>query len=120
MKYALLLYADPAAGPDPESPEMADEMQRWFQFGSDLIGESKILGGEALHATEAATTVKKRNDKLITADGPFAETKEALGGFYLIEAKDIDDAITIASDIPNIHYGTVEIRPIMDFSDMQD
>ncbi len=119
MKYALLLYADPAAGPDPESPEMAEEMQKWFQYDT-LIGESKILGGEALHAVEAATTVKKREDKLITADGPFAETKEALGGFYLIEAKDIDEAITIAGKIPNIHYGTVEIRPIMDFSDMQD
>ena len=97
---------------------MAAEMEKWFGFDG-LVGEDKILGGEALHAVEAATTVKKRNDKLITADGPFAETKEALGGFYLIEAKDIDEAISISSNIPNIHYGTVEIRPIMDFSDMQ-
>jgi len=76
-----------------------------------------MLGGEALDPTETATNVQVRNGKTITADGPFAETKEALGGFYLIDVPDLDAAIDWAAKIPSVGYGTVEIRPIMEFLD---
>ncbi len=119
MKYALLLYADESLAPDPDSPEMAAEMQEWAAFTDRIVAKGLMLGGEALHPAAAATVVRKRNDTIITEDGPFAETKEVLGGFYLIEAENIDTAIEAAAEIPNVHYGTVEIRPIVDFSDTE-
>ena len=76
-----------------------------------------MLGGEALQLIESASHVRVRDGKTITADGPFAETKETLGGFYLIDVADLDAAISWAAKIPNIGYGTVEIRPIMEFPD---
>lgn len=115
MKYALLLYADESITPQFGTPEMDAEMQEWFNFTNELNGAGKHLGGEALHEAQAATTVRVRDGKTITTDGPFAETKEALGGFYLIEADNIDEAASWAEKIPNVSYGTVEIRPIMEF-----
>lgn len=115
MKYALLLYADQNAGPAWDTPEMAAEMQQWFSFSAELAEAGAMLGGEALQPTEAATNVKVREGKTITADGPFAETKEALGGFYLIDVEDLDAAVAWAEKIPNVGYGTVEIRPLMEF-----
>ncbi|MFW2383191.1 MAG: YciI family protein [Acidimicrobiales bacterium] len=115
MKYALLLYSDESITPDFGTPEMDAEMQEWFKFTTDLEAAGRHLGGEALHPAGAATTVRVRDGKTITSDGPFAETKEALGGFYLIEAENLDEATTWALKIPNVGYGTVEIRPIMEF-----
>ena len=115
MKYALLLYAEEAKIPEFGTPEMDAEMKEWHQFTSDLQAAGGHLGGEALHPSTAATKVQVRNGKTVTADGPFAETKEVLGGFYLIEAKDLNEAISWAAKIPNVGYGTVEIRPIMEF-----
>ena len=114
MKYALLLYSDPAAAPAFGTPEMDAEMQEWFAFTSELQAAGKHLGGEALTPTEAATTIRVRNSKTVTSDGPFAETKETLGGFYLIEAEDLDEATAWAAKIPLAPYGSVEIRPVMD------
>lgn len=115
MKYALLLYSDESITPDFGTPEMDAEMQEWFKFTTDLEAAGKHLGGEALHPGHAATTVRVRDGKTVTTDGPFAETKEALGGFYLIEADNLDEATEWALKIPNVHYGTVEVRPIMEF-----
>ena len=117
MKYALLLYADESAQPDYSTPEGAAEMQQWFEFSTALTDVGAMLGGEALQDVDTASTVQIRDGKTITADGPFAETKEVLGGFYLIEAADLDAAIAWAEQVPNVGYGTVEIRPIMEFSD---
>ena len=114
MKYALLLYSDPTASPEFGTPEMDAEMQQWFQFTNDLQSAGKHLGGEALTPTETATTVRVRDGKTITADGPFAETKETLGGFYLLEAANLDEAVGWAEKIPLAPYGSVEVRPIME------
>ena len=114
MKYALLLYDTPSEGPEFGTPEMDAEMQQWFEFTDELQSAGRHLGGEALNPTETATTVRVRDGKTITVDGPFAETKETLGGFYLIEADDLDEAIAWAAKIPNAPHGSVEIRPIME------
>ena len=114
MKYAFLLYSDPEQAPAWDSPEMMAEMQQWFGFTEELQGAGAMLAGEALQGTETATSVRVRNGSTVTSDGPFAETKEVLGGFYLVDVEDLDAAIAWAEKIPNIGYGTVEIRPLMD------
>ncbi|TMA32811.1 MAG: YciI family protein [Deltaproteobacteria bacterium] len=111
MQYLLLIYENEKRfehGYDPK--EMAD----YQAFGKEFA--SKIQGGKALKPTSDATTVKVRDGKRLTTDGPFAETKEQLGGFYLVDAKDIDEAIHMASKIPGARFGSVEVRPIMTFS----
>jgi hypothetical protein len=114
MKYALLLYDTEGDSAEFGTPEMDAEMQQWFEFTAELQSAGKHLGGEALNPTDAATTVRVRDGKTITADGPFAETKETLGGFYLIEAANLDEAIEWAAKIPSAPRGSVEIRPIME------
>ncbi len=113
MKYLLALYADPSEAPAEGSPEMDAEMQQWFAYTTELTEAGSMLGGEGLQGPETATTVRVRNGSTITSDGPFAETKEVLGGFYLIEAADLDAAIGWAEKIPNVTYGTVEVWPVM-------
>ncbi len=115
MKYMFLIYSDPTAGPSPESPEFGAEMQQWFSYSQELGESGLMLGGEGLQGADTATTVQVRDGATITADGPFAETKEVLGGFYLVDAKDLDEAIAWAAKIPNVGYGSVEIRPVMEF-----
>ncbi|MEM9039292.1 MAG: YciI family protein [Actinomycetota bacterium] len=117
MKYALLLYADETVQPDYTTAEGAAEMQQWFEFSQELGAAGAMLGGEALEGVATATTVQVREGSTITADGPFAETKEALGGFYLLDVDDLDAAIKWAEKIPNVGYGTVEIRPLMVFDE---
>ncbi len=115
MKYGLLLYDDPANTHEFGTPEMDAEMQQWFAFTEELTNAGKNLGGEALNPVETATTVRVRDGKTVTVDGPFAETKETLGGFYIIEAENLDEAIAWAEKIPSAPTGSVEIRPIMEF-----
>ena len=111
MKYLLLIYENEKrfeGGYDPK------ELAEYGAFGKELA--PKILGGNALKPTRAATTVRVRDGKRLTTDGPFAETKEQLGGYYLIEASDLDEAIAVAGKIPAARYGSIEVRPIMTFS----
>ena len=115
MKYAILLYNDPADAPVFGTPEMDAEMAEWFKFTSDLQEAGIHLGGEALTPPPTATTVRVRDGKTITTDGPFAETKETLGGFYLIDVENIDEATKWAERVPLVGYGSVEIRPLMEF-----
>jgi hypothetical protein len=91
-------------------------MGEYFAFTADIQKNGKFVAGEALQPTGTATTVRVRNGKISTTDGPYVETKEQLGGFYLIEAKDLNEAIQIASRIPSARYGGVEVRPVIDFS----
>jgi hypothetical protein len=114
MKYAFLLYDDLTGAPEWDSPEMAAEMQQWFAFTEELGTAGAMLGGEALQGTDTSTCVQVRDGSTVTSDGPFAETKEVLGGFYLVEADDLDAAIKWAEKIPSVGHGTVEIRPIME------
>jgi len=113
MKYACLIYDDEANGPDEASPEFAEMMGGYMAFG-EAAGE-RILGGEALAPVATATTVSVRNGETITTDGPFAETKEQLGGFYILECADLDEAVSLAAQIPGAKEGRVEVRPVLDF-----
>jgi hypothetical protein len=113
MKYLCLIYEDETAWqkmPKADSEKMFGE---YFAFTEDVKKSGHYLGGNPLQPTHTATTVRVRNGKVSTTDGPFAETKEQLGGYYLIEARDLNDAIQVASRIPSARLGCIEVRPIM-------
>jgi hypothetical protein len=116
MQYALLIYG---AEPTEEMPEdaMLAEMADYNAFTRHIVERGAFKAGEALHATGSATTVRVRDGQTLTTDGPFAETKEALGGFYIVEAADLDEAIGYAARIPGARRGSIEVRPIVDFGD---
>lgn len=112
MKYMLLIYENEANQPEPTQEELA----AWFRYTDDLAAKTKLLGSGALKPTDTATTVRQKGGSLMTMDGPFAETKEQLGGFYLIEAQNLDEAIAWAGRMPHVpRGGTVEVRPVMEF-----
>jgi hypothetical protein len=114
MRYLLLIYtAEPADTSDPDA--LMGELDDYNVFTQWTIERGIFKAGEALHPTSAATTVQVRNGRTITTDGPYAETKEALGGFYMIEARDLDEAIDAAARIPGARHGSIEVRPIFDF-----
>jgi hypothetical protein len=115
MKYMLLIYGAMDQGPAEGSPEAEAEMGRWFAFTQELRESGAWLGGEALHPGGAATTVRERDGQRSITDGPFAETKEILGGYYVIDVPDLDAAVEWAAKLPNVTYGSVEIRPVMEF-----
>ncbi|MCF6327433.1 MAG: YciI family protein [Devosiaceae bacterium] len=118
MKYLALLYDNEGSGPNPGTPEFG-EMMAAYQAAGEVFEKDKVfVAGEALQPTNTATSIKVRNGKTETMDGPFAETKEQLGGFYMFECENIDAAIKYASLIPAAKTGTIEIRPIMDLSDL--
>ena len=112
MKYLCLIYDDESKwGTMPK--EQADAMMgEYFAFTEGVKKSGHYVGGEALQPTHTATSVRVRQGKISTTDGPFAETKEALGGYYLINAKDLNDAIQVAAKIPSVRTGSVEVRPV--------
>jgi hypothetical protein len=119
MRYLLLIYGDEKAFEGMElSPEdQGAEMQKWTDYTDWLQQKGWHLGGEALEPTSAATTVRENGGATLTTDGPFAETKEQLGGYYLINCANLDEAIEAASKIPSVGRGSIEIRPIMEFGE---
>ena len=114
MRYLLLLYSAEDAGPQPGTPEQAAEMEKWFAVTNEMQEAGVMLGGDALEPSTTATSIQVRDGQTLTTDGPFAETKEVLGGFYMIDVPDLDAARAWAEKIPSAPYGTVEIRPIME------
>jgi len=112
MEYALLIYSNEADAAKMTPAEGQKMFQGYMEFTQWLQGSGKMKGGQPLERIATATTVRVRNGKTSTIDGPFAETKEQLGGFYLVDAKDLDDAIAIAAKIPGAAHGCVEVRPI--------
>jgi hypothetical protein len=116
MRYLCLIYENEKAWETIPAAESEAIMNEYFQFTDDIRKNGKYIAGEALQPTASSTTVRVRNGKVSTTDGPFAETKEQLGGFYLIEATDLNDAIQVASRIPSARLGSIEIRPVVDFS----
>ena len=113
MKYLCLIYGNEESRAS-YSKEDGDAMfGAYMAFTDDIQKSGHMIGGEALQPTQTATTVRVRNGKVSTTDGPFAETKEQLGGYYLIEAKDLNDAIQVAARIPGAKSGSVEVRPIL-------
>ncbi len=114
MRYILLICTDEAADQAMSQAEGEVQMAGYMKFGEDMTKRGVLNGGERLHPTSDATTVQVRDGEVITSDGPFAETKEQIGGFYLVDAKDLDEAIEIAAKIPGASKGTIEVRPIWD------
>lgn len=112
MKYLLLIYFDEQGG--PSEAEREDCYNESMQLAQELHANGQYLGANPLHPTSMATSIRVRNGKRLVTDGPFAETREQLGGYFLIEAKDLDAAIAVAARIPMVHKGTVEVRPVMD------
>lgn len=116
MQYMILIYEDEKSFANVPEAEMNKVFAQYMQYSKDLAAAGSLHGGAALQPVSTATTVRVRGGKTATTDGPFAETKEQLGGFYMIEARDLNDAIQIASKIPSARLGTVEVRPVVDFS----
>jgi hypothetical protein len=112
MQYLLLIYAQENQWETMTEP---DRQKMYQQYGT-LIGElktnGKFLGGHELQPTASATTIRVRNGKKAVTDGPFAETKEQLGGYFLVEAKDLDEAMAMAAQIPSANSGSIEVRPV--------
>src|SRR3984893_13105444 len=113
MKYAMLIYMDETASSEKQREECYRDST---QYAQELNSAGKYLSAVPLHPTATATSVQVRGDKRMVTDGPYAETREQLGGFFLVEAKDLDEAIDIASRIPGGRWGTVEIRPVVEMA----
>jgi len=116
MRYLALIYVeepDPATLPPGTWEEM---MAKYDAFGAEATEAGVIRGGEALQSSDTATTIRVRDGQRLTTDGPFAETREQLGGFYLLDCADLDEAIAWASRIPGASLGTVELRPIIEIA----
>jgi hypothetical protein len=119
MRYLCLIYDDEKGMAAMAKADMDAMMGDYFTFTDDIKKSGHYVAGEALHPVATATTLRTRNGKTTTTDGPFAETKEQLGGFYLIEAKDLNEALQIAGRIPSAKFGSIEVRPVVDFSQPQ-
>lgn len=111
MKYMALIYTDPSL-----TPPMGDKMnEAYFALNRRMKEAGVMVAGDALQSSTTATSVRKRGDKVETMDGPFAETREHLGGYYIIDCADLDQALHWAAQIPGAAYGTVEVRPLVVF-----
>ena len=117
MKYLLLIYMDENAMSDTEREHCYVDSA---QLAQQLNSKGQYLATAPLHPVSTATSVRVRDGKSIVTDGPFAETREQLGGFFLIDAKDLDDAIAIAAQIPGAQVGTVEIRPVIEVAGLPE
>ena len=117
MKYMLLIYTDEKAWTEGEREKCIAESTRLIH---DLHAKGQYLGASPLHPVATATSVRIRNDRRLVTDGPFAETHEQLGGFFLIEAGDLDEAIAIAARLPGARKGTVEVRPVLELAGLPE
>ena len=116
MKYMLLIYDSEQAWPKLSESEQGKIYGDYMQFTEDIKASRNYLAGSQLHPIATASGVRVRDGKELITDGPFAETHEQLGGYYLIEAKDLDEATSIAARIPSARIGTIEVRPIVERS----
>ena len=112
MRYMLLICTDESAMAAMSPAEGQASTARYMEFGETMTKRGVLLNGDRLYPTSDATTVQVRDGEVLTSDGPFAETKEQIGGFYIVDAKDLDEAIEIASKIPGAAIGSIEVRPI--------
>ena len=115
MKYLCTIYGDESQWANASPEEMQPVLKEYNAFGEEA--GDRILGGEGLQPTSTATTIRVRNGDRQVSDGPFAETKEQLGGFYLLECNDLDEAIEWAAKIPGAQMGSVEVRPVMNYEE---
>ena len=117
MKYLILIYGDEKAATKMSEADMQKEMAAYGEYTAKLAAAKVSVGGAALHPSHTATTVRVRGGKIATADGPFAETKEQLGGYYFLDAPNLDEAVKWAAQCPGAKAGCVEVRPIAIVSD---
>jgi hypothetical protein len=120
MRYVCLIYDNERELGSMSKSDADAFMGAYGQFTESIKKSGHYVAGEALQPVRTATSLRSRSGKLSTTDGPFMETKEQLGGFYLIEARDLDEARQIAARIPSIKTGTIEVRPVVDFSKQQE
>jgi hypothetical protein len=112
MNYLLLIYVNESEEAARRPAQLAAVMAEYTEFTKGIIQGGQFKAADRLKPTSAATTVRVRNGQVATTDGPFAETREQLGGYYLVDAKNLDEAIAIAARIPSAKHGSVEVRPI--------
>jgi hypothetical protein len=110
-QYMCLLYADP--GDDDTAAERMAEMPLWLEVTESLRAAGVLVANAALHGVETATTLRARDGELAISDGPFATTKETLGGYYLLECRNLDEALRHAARLPLLRYGSIEVRPVV-------
>jgi hypothetical protein len=116
-QYMLLIYTPAEGGPSPE--EMQAELPKWGEYTQALRDAGVMVSGDALQPVDTATTVRVRDSETAITDGPFAETKEVLGGYYVLDVPDLDAALKWAARIPSAPYGSVEVRPVWIFSEAE-
>jgi hypothetical protein len=114
-QFMLLIYGDPAHAPGPD--EEAAQLEAWTNYTNSLVASGAMVSGAPLEGTDTATTVRSRNGEIQRTDGPAVESQEILGGYYVIDVADQAAAESLASQMPNIEYGTVEVRPVVVFPD---
>lgn len=114
MRYMLLIYGDPTLAESMTPEEGQKVMADYFAFTQSIVESGEMVSGEPLQGVETATTVRVRGGRAASTDGPFAETKEVLGGFYVVDCKDLDRALELAARIPGAQAGSIEVRPIME------
>ena len=119
MRYLLTIYMDERGMTEASPEQISQTMEAYGAFGQEIEEKGVHIAGEGLQPTATATTVQVRAGERLVTDGPYAETKEQLGGFYLLECKDLDEAIGWAAKIPGAQVGTVEVRPVMDYEAMR-
>jgi hypothetical protein len=118
MQYLILIYDEETANPSPEPPDPAvwgEILGQYNAYTEMLKSSGAFVAGEALRPVTTATTIREKDGQTVITDGPFAETKEGLGGFYLIQAPDLDAAIALAAKCPGARLGSIEVRPVVDF-----
>jgi hypothetical protein len=115
MRYLLAIYGDEQGFSEATEADTAAMVAAYDQFTKDIVDRGLFQAGEALQPTSTATTVRVRDGRTLTTDGPFAETKEQLGGYYVVDCKDLDEAIEVAAQIPGASSGSIEVRPVMEF-----
>ena len=120
MQYAVLIYDEGTADPStiPADPAIRQQMHLAYDAYTQMLQDSGVMkGGEALQPVTTATTIRVRDDETLLTDGPFAETKEQLGGYYILDVANLDEAIEAGARCPGAMYGTIELRPIQEFPD---
>lgn len=120
MKYMLLIYGNTSEAPEYTPEEHQAAVQAWYAFGTEAEAAGVLLYNDGLSPVTNATTVRVRNGKTLTTDGPFAETHEQLGGYYMLDCKDLDEAIGWAAKVPGAKYGSIEVRPVNIYTQERD
>src|SRR5829696_151339 len=117
MQYLVLIYSESSNSAEPPDPAQVGAVMEEYNGYTQMLRErGAFVAGEALQPTPTATTIRVRDGQTMTTDGPFAETKEGLGGFYLVDAKDIDEALELGAACPGAKWGSIEVRPVVNFS----